>query len=708
MDSRQVGARPRRGGPVAAVVAVAAAVLAMTAAPAISAETCPPGDLLQQEGVRATLAGVGAARVIGGPFLPEGSNPSGRALPLEAPLLFDLGGLRSLRAVMIQAGHDDVYVIEGSLDGATWSRLLVADAVEGPGLRSRALRLSRAASVRHLRVTATGGDGRFAVARIAAWCQVPDQPPAVASPPVRTGRRTIETVQGILALLGLALFATGMVLHRAGRAARWRHTRDGALAVLGLLAACAWWNFGGFHASGFVHTWEHVHYFLGAKYFDELGYTRLYACITVADAESGLHDRIASRRLRDMTTNRRVAAAAIASDPASCRRHFEDGRWDDFTRDVAWFRGKLHPAMWERVFLDHGYNAPPSWTLLGQSLTRRIPATDATVLALALLDPGLLALMWGAVIWAFGWRTCCVGLLWWGTNRMAYFAWTGGALLRQDWLLLTVLGICLVRRRHAVAGGFALGYATLLRVFPGLVVVALGLGVVARSLRARRVVLTRDQGRFAAGWLAALVLILPLSAAATGGFGSWGAFVDNTRANTRAAGANMVGLMKVLTYDHGARDATFAASPDPEADERRRESARARLQERRPLFWLLGAGFLILLARAVRDREDWAALALGIGLVPVGVFVASYYHAILLGYGLLWRRLGDAVGALLCLLSLATHVSARLWPDPVQMDTRFAWNSAATIMVVLALTWLAVGKRGEAAKPGRGQPEGVS
>ena len=96
--------------------------------------------------------------------------------------------------------------------------------------------------------------------------------------------------------------------------------------------------------------------------------------------------------------------------------------------------------------------------------------------------------------------------------------------------------------------------------------------------------------------------------------------------------------------------------------------------------------------------------------LPVGLFVASYYHAILLGCGLLWRRLGDGVGLLLCLLSIATHVGARLWPDPVQMDTRFAWNSVATVGVVLALTGLALRHRRQPQPdlPGRAQPEGTA
>ena len=52
------------------------------------------------------------------------------------------------------------------------------------------------------------------------------------------------------------------------------------------------------------------------------------------------------------------------------------------------------------------------------------------------------------------------------TNFPSRFYWTGGALLRWDWLFYFVGGICLVKKEHPLLGGFFLGYSTLLRIFP--------------------------------------------------------------------------------------------------------------------------------------------------------------------------------------------------------------------------------------------------
>lgn len=55
-------------------------------------------------------------------------------------------------------------------------------------------------------------------------------------------------------------------------------------ALLGLVSALTYFNFGAFHFGVFIHAWDTFHYYMGAKYFRELSYDRLYDCATVADA----------------------------------------------------------------------------------------------------------------------------------------------------------------------------------------------------------------------------------------------------------------------------------------------------------------------------------------------------------------------------------------------------------------------------------------
>ena len=93
--------------------------------------------------------------------------------------------------------------------------------------------------------------------------------------------------------------------------------------------------------------------------------------------------------------------------------------------------------------------------------------------------------LWAGALWAFGWRLCAVAAVYFGTNYLSPYGWTGGAILRYDWLAARVLGIALLRRERPAASGFLLAWATALRIFPGCLIAGVALGAAWRMLRAR-------------------------------------------------------------------------------------------------------------------------------------------------------------------------------------------------------------------------------
>lgn len=674
--------------------------LGLLAAHVTSGQTCPEGNLVEEGEVQANGYRGDLIRANDGWLVVESTAwDTPEAVLLAGPaawLQVDLGESTSIAAVLVQADANDAYVVEGSPDGRRWDTLWTAPSVHKSGLATRFARLDDSGRVRFLRVRGNGGDGAYAVAELQAWCRAPEPWP----PPMRfrasvanaglVDLRFIVAVKLVLAIVGMLLFLWGLVLRRADRSEVDRRLRSGILLGLGLAAGLAWWNLGRFHFGSYVNMWELYHYYVGAKYHVELGHTRLYTCTTLADHEDGLIEQVRGRRLRDLATNDITSTAAVLSDPAACKSHFTNESWRDFTHDVRWFRERFAPPQWERIFGDHGYNATPVWSLAGRGLVRLAPASSGAILALTLVDPLLLLVMWAVVWWAFGWQSTAVALLWWGTNMLSSFAWTGGGFLRQDWLLLAIAGICLVRKGWPAAGGAALTWATLLRVFPGFIVFALVLKVIVRMVRQRRFVIEPAQRRFAAGCVATVLVLVPLSLVMPGGVDAWGDFVDVTLTSVRSTGTNVVGMMSVLSYEPHTWQEVMRNPllEDPFRDWLR--SKREVFGERRPVFWVLLLCFLALLGRAVRDEEDWVALALGIGLIPIAAFPACYYFSVFLGLGLLWSRLRFEVGVLLCALSIHTHVTYLAWPTPIEMDQRFAWNSLAVVVTVVWLTVLVV------------------
>src|SRR5690606_39088007 len=52
-----------------------------------------------------------------------------------------------------------------------------------------------------------------------------------------------------------------------------------SLAFLGIFSLALWWELFSFHRGRYLHSWDFGHYYIGAKYFPELGYDRLYECL---------------------------------------------------------------------------------------------------------------------------------------------------------------------------------------------------------------------------------------------------------------------------------------------------------------------------------------------------------------------------------------------------------------------------------------------
>jgi hypothetical protein len=287
------------------------------------------------------------------------------------------------------------------------------------------------------------------------------------------------------------------------------------------------------------------------------------------------------------------------------------------------------------------------------------------------------------VIWAFGWRATCVAVIYWGTNFPAEFGWTGGAYLRQDWLAASVIGLCLMKRGHVIAGGFALSVATALRIFPGLLLVGPALRALWALPRGWRAAMPAPRRQLAAGAAAAVILVGAASSLVGGSWRAWPAFARNAVKHATTPLTNAVGLPVVVNYDHGAR-ARISAPLALEEDHYQlwKEAQRRAHAERRWVRHGLVAAFLVLLAFAVRRQEDWGAAILAAGLVPMTTQLTSYYSSLLLVYGLLAPR-HPMIGVGLAGLATATSIVPEItsWDDE-----RFALVSLLVAIFVVFAT----------------------
>jgi hypothetical protein len=394
----------------------------------------------------------------------------------------------------------------------------------------------------------------------------------------------------------------------------------------------------------YYHRHEFYHYYLGSKYSEELGYIRLYECSMIAEIELGRKANVLKREVRDLRENliKPVQATYIATDPDQCKKHFSPPRWEAFKQDIDWFQKSAAGSYWEGMQKDHGYNPPPVWTMTGKFFGSFAPAGDTYFKLLACID---ILFHVGIVLlfnWAFGWRAMTVATVFWGCNAPANFYWTGGAFLRMDWIFLLVASLCLMRRRRFFLAGFALTWAMLLRIFPGLfiagVIIVMALVLIDRIRKARASgkapknlleYIHPDHRRFIAGCFVCVAVLVPASMMATGGTGAYKEFYEHTlKTHAGTPLTNTMGLQTMLVHDWNGR---MRFTRDDNLDDPFQGWKQGRLdrfKQMKPVFiGIILAVFAWTVWALRRTKLLWVGLAISTPLVICLTNVTCYYYS---------------------------------------------------------------------------------
>jgi hypothetical protein len=573
-----------------------------------------------------------AARLTDGVIAREGApwpEPS-VALALHGAVTWDIGRVERIGPVFVQGDADQPIDLETSTDGESWTKQSIPPHESATGMIGRIVPVRRAA--RFVRLSTPHPSGSFVMTEVIAAC---DDVPMPWSPAVRPAAEPDLAVvePGASDLTPSVVDALKLVLVLAAIAAvASRRPPRQSLVAVAVLAALAYFDFGAFHRPSFVHEHDVFHYYVGARYFPELGYDALYDCAAAAEAEAGFTSRIELRAQRDLRTNALIQGKDVLGRGAECRARFTDERWSLFTRDVRSFASRRDVHDWHRVLKDHGFNATPAWIAASVPFSRWVsgPAAAAAPLVAA-LDPLLLVLAFAALYWAFGREITCLAIVAFACNPLSEFAWIGGAFLRQLWLAALLGGIALLARRRAAAAGVALALAALLQLFPIVCLASLAAAALVWFRLEKKIDPLARRALLSAAL--AIEIAAPASAWISGRPNAWSAFAENTAKHAATPSANLVGLPALLSFRPSTRaDVLFdEQAVDPFA--RIRAARRENFAPLRPLHWIAALAAVVMILRSLRGARErspvWWASALGIVLVPVLLETSSYYTSFL-------------------------------------------------------------------------------
>lgn len=483
-------------------------------------------------------------------------------------------------------------------------------------------------------------------------------------------------IKGILCLVAIPIV---LWRDRAGHP----HSPRKAGALLMLLATVAvatYYNYGAFHGRGYVHYWEQFHYYLGSKYFPEVGYDGLYAASLAAQRETQPEMEV-QPWVRDLETNQVVSSYGVLARASEARTRFTPERWRSFTDDHDHFLRHMAWGYLSEVRKDHGYNPSPTWTFVARLFDVWLPAGSDTQALLGALDPLLLLALFGFLVSTYGSRVGCLCLVVFGLGYPWRFDWIGGAFLRLDWLVALGVAVCLMRRERYRWAGALVAYAAMVRIFPA--VFLLGPAVLA----VRALVHKEDLcwvWRFAQGFLVSALLCLAAGALTGRGIDAWGEFARNLGKHQGTWLTNNVGLENVVLYDLDTVTRKDVDWSLPEPWLRWQHKMDRLHDERRAGIYALALLYLGLVVAAAWRAERDEGLVLGIAAVFALALLTCYYWAMLLLVPIRSDKLGAAVllalSAVLCGVHLAT-------PPSFEM----VYGVMSWALALLAWVWLGPG-----------------
>jgi len=671
----------------AIVCLLAALVTILTCGSARAA--CPEGNLLANRAPRASRGVTSAERLTDGVLTPEGSDvTSVDATPMTGMRPFvewDLGETVQLTAAAVQADNNDVYRITASLDGKHYEPVWTAESVNDQGLRER---LGRNFDVpaRFVRFEALSGDQVFAATEVRVYCGVPvPWPPSRVvrdREPVDPQNRRGWQAQSLKSVVGLLAFPfLFAIVPRLGARGRRR-----VLATFAVLAALAWTQFGNFNGGRPLHAWDSFHYFMGTKYFPEVGYFDLYRCGAAAERDVGRGAESDRTLIRDVEDNRIYPGDWSRTREGRCRASFAPARWKAFEADIEGFRSLFQERTISEALSDHGFNATPVNVAWLRLWTRNTTVSERHLVLLAQLDSVALVGTVVALVWGFGPVAGVVAALVLGIGGLWSYHWIGGALGRHTWLFCCALGLSLLAKNRPFEGGAALTLAGLLRLFPFVFVGAVGLWALVNFVKTRR--LDTAARRFLAGAAVTFALGVTLAGAAVGA-DAYRGFARVFERHSHSPVSNQLGLSTLLSWSAGESTETMADPQLTNPFERWENHQLLRRTEQRPLWaFAVAISIAVIVLSAWRGASAAECVALSGLLLFSALPMTSYDYAWLVVLVALARQRPKILPALLA-YAFFTHLLFVFGGN--EMEAQHLWASVAcAFLLAFSVPWKAL------------------
>jgi len=363
-------------------------------------------------------------------------------------------------------------------------------------------------------------------------------------------------------------------------------------------------------------TYDLMHYYLNAKYFDELGYYDLYPACLAADLDND-GPYFKKQGVLYMAQNHAGHGRMLIEHGVErgqwVREHkFTPERWDAFEHDFLVLQ-RTGPSMtdklWRQMIIDHGYNGTPAWTVMARPFAQLVDVENIKLLGY--LDLALLVAATGAVAWAYGGPTAMFAWLFLMVTYSVRWPTITWAFFRYDYVAALMVGMAALKKGHHAIAGLLTAFAATMRFFPAMWLYGPGMkgfaGLTRKKVHKPLLVLA---GAFFVGAIAiegATVAVLGSDTVEV----HFENMVDHN--SSEQLSSRRIGLALALPY-RGELNPKFI---EPE----RKEA----IEAQKPLRYGIAVIVMLLLGWGLRRADDDETYALG--FIPFFLLTtASYYY----------------------------------------------------------------------------------
>lgn len=611
----------------------------------------------------------------------SGSSEENSAVLLDSSsfIILDIGAKSRIEALGIQADYDGCFLIEAGNDTDLFYPLWQIQPIsenEKQGLRSRFYNFTKPGFFRFLKISSLKTEKKYHISEFFFFAEKPRNWPPLKKSFFFLNHNNINIFKSGAAFCGVIILIIYFFSAQLGLSEKKNIIIKSTLMIFTIALGFLWWNFSFDLFKNGTHYWEFYHYYFGSAYFEEIGYTGIYECSAAVDFEDGFSRAVLNSRIRNLENNK--IEYGLKNPRSILNKYFRsEKRKEQFIKDIRLLRAKMPLERWLEARQDHGYNATPVWTLFGKILSGSSGLYNEKIQLLVFLDTVLIIGIWLMLWKTFGLAGFAPAVIFWGTNFMSGYDWTGGAFMRQLWLFCIVSGVCLLYKKKNIASGFFIMTACLLRIFPIVLIAGYYIKFLIDLTQTRKI--EKSVISFSSGLVAAVLLFIPLTFYFCGQ-NSWFDFIKNSKKHLQTQSSNRIGLKTLFTFnmqDNIENTVNYAAVDITEEWQNRKLSL---FEENKKKYYFIAIILIVFLIFGFNCKKDWEIIILSILFIPLVFELSCYYYSVFMMLGLLalsdYRR-----GVALCVLSAFSAFAPSLW---IWSDDWYFYISWLIVIFIIA------------------------